>query len=617
MPNYAMMERVSKKFAEVFCFCAVIAGCATERPAPPSEAAPSMRLADNSVPLADIVIGDDPSWNVLFAAAELKEHLDRIAGASFAVVPVQSDGRKAIKIARTAGLGRQESRIAFSADGISLESGAFPEYAVWDFLHGYCFVSWLDPTDAGTIVPHDPNLSVLCKDRVSRPFFKGRSPVGGYEPELWGSNSPGWTNYLHAAYPSAFADRGFDEALDEISRRKRLFLRRMKAGGDFVSANHSFYWWYDRFWEKRNAGFERFRPGLFARGYEGSRVPPQLCFSNPETLQQTVADIRSYFDNGGRWGFHRGIDSVRFRWGEDTCCVEPMDNKKFCKCEECSRQYRPELASARAQHSDYWFGFVNRVAREISKSHPGKKISTLAYGTHCGVPSFRLEPNVIVHFCFMHNRIPYSERHGGEMRQLCDWRAAYQTRPFGLWMYNIFPNDWARRFTHVNGFPGFFARTLQREYLLLERLDIAENVFNCGFVDDYESFLSLRWMWNPREPLEALEDEYFSSYGAAAAPLKEFYRIVEERYCDKKNYPCALVPRNAFQTPEISWGVLGTGDVMRRLESLMAEAERLADNPLAKARVKNWKYGIWNYMREGYATYYGKSVRKAFLNSLW
>ena len=59
----------------------------------------------------------------------------------------------------------------------------------------------------------------------------------------------------------------------------------------------------------------------------------------------------------------------------------------------------------------------------------------------------------------------------------------------------------------------------------------------------------------------------------------------------------------AHQTAEIAWGVLGTDEVMQRLETLMDEAERIADTPIAKARVANWKYGVWDYMREGSVVY--------------
>ena len=558
-----------------------------------------MPLADGGKPLADIVIAPDADKNLQFAAEELKLHLDKITGGDFSIVTQPSEGRKVLRIAYNPKLGKQELSIAFSNAGVALEGGGFPEYAVWDFLRDYCGVKWLDPTDAGTIIPSDPNLAVKRKDRKDKPFAKGRNPTGNYAPELWGAGSPGWTNYLQVAYPSAFANGNFAAGIREVSRRKTLFLRRMKAGGEIANANHSFYWWYDRFLDKQNPRLERFRPELFAKGYEKSKEPPQLCYSNPEVISQTVADIRDYFDNGGYRTKYRNIGSTGYLWGEDVYCVEPMDNKSFCKCEECSRQYRPELADVKAQHSDYWFHFVNTVAKEIAKSHPDKKISTLAYGSRCGVPSFKLEPNVVVHFCFTCNRMPYAKRKETEVNQLRDWRAAYPKQPFGLWLYNTFPKERADRVTHVNCFPGFFAHVLKDEYELLDGLDISENIFNCGFVDDYENYLSLMWMWNPKKSFKTLEAEYFSSYGAAATPIKKFYDIVEERYCNPTNYPVDMIEKNAHQTARLAWGILGTGSTMKCLESLIAEAEYLADTPMARARVANWKAGIWDYMRHG------------------
>ena len=546
-----------------------------------------LRLAFHGFAAADIVVGRDPCENVRFAAAELKRHLDWITGGDFRIVESAGDGRRAVTVALAPGLGRQESRIAFSANGVSLESGAFPEYAVSDFLRDYCGVRWLDPTDAGTVVPRRPGLAVPRTDRTDRPFARGRHPTGAYDPELWDRDTPGWTNYLRAAYPSAFAKGTAAEALAEISRRKGRFLRLMKSGGDMTVANHSFYGWYDRFWNRGGARFERFRPELFAQGYEGEERPPQLCYSSPETVAQAVADARAYFDGGGT------------RWGADAFCVEPMDNCRFCRCGRCAAQYRPDRAAAFSEHSDYWFSFVNAVAAEVAKSHPGRRISTLAYYTHCGVPSFRLEPNVVVHYCFSCNRMPYAAEYAVQCRLLRGWRAAYPKRPFGLWMYNTFPKERIVREAGVHCFPGFFADKLRDEYQLLAILDVSENIFNCGFVDDYENFLSLRWMWNPLEPLDDLREEYFSSYGAAAGPLKEFYRIVEERYCSKSSYPPGLLARNAHQTAHVARDVLGTPEVMRRLGELMAEAERLADTPLARARVANWKNGIWLYMALG------------------
>ena len=75
---------------------------------------------------------------------------------------------------------------------------------------------------------------------------------------------------------------------------------------------------------------------------------------------------------------------------------------------------------------------------------------------------------------------------------------------------------------------------------------------------------------------------------------------MEERYCNPLNYPPEVLVENDYQDAHIAWDILGTADVVRDLEKLMAEAERLADTPLAKARVANWRAGIFDYMWAGY-----------------
>ena len=575
------------------------------------KSATEIQLAKKSVPLADIVIAPDADESLRFAADELKLHLDKITGASFSIVSRPAEGRKSLRIAYSPKLAQQELSISFSSAGVALESGGFPEYAVWDFLRDYCGVSWLDPTDAGTIIPSKPNLSLKRKNRKDRPFAKGRNPGNmfdgrrfnaSYSPELWAAGSRGWTNYLHIAYPSVFSNTcSFADAMREIDRRKKIFLRRMKAGGVISNTNHSYYWWYSRFWDRTHSKFEKFRPELFAKGYENSKSLPPICYSSPETLMQTIEDVRAYFDNGGFRITYPNIGRTGYFWGEDVYCIEPIDSGPFCNCENCTRQYRPDLEAVNAQHSDYWFGFVNKVAKALGESHPGKTISTLAYSTRCGVPTFNIEPNIVVHFCFSCNRIPYVAKHARQKQQIQDWREAYPSQLFGIWLYNTFPKEYSFRVTHVNCFPGFFAHVLKDEYDLFYKYDVAENIFYCGFVDDYENFLSLRWMWDPREALDALEKEYFSSYGKAMLPIKDFYRKIEERYCDSANYSSELLEKSVHQSAHIAWDILGTADLMRQLGALIAEAERLADTPLARARVANWKAGIWDYMKEGAA----------------
>ena len=80
----------------------------------------------------------------------------------------------------------------------------------------------------------------------------------------------------------------------------RLFLHRQRLGGQPYRANHSFYGYYERFWEKNPKAAEHWvekRPDYFAKGYRGQ--PPQMCFTDPGFVKQAIADARDYFDGEG------------------------------------------------------------------------------------------------------------------------------------------------------------------------------------------------------------------------------------------------------------------------------------------------------------------------------
>jgi len=108
----------------------------------------------------------------------------------------------------------------------------------------------------------------------------------------------------------------------------------------------------------------------------------QLCYSNEELFAETVRFARIQFD-------HFDMDVVSI--------MPPDGYTAICQCELCKGKESPELGP-RGNLSNYVWDFVNRVAMEIAKTHPGKKISNCAYGVYTEPPSSidKLEPNVQV-----------------------------------------------------------------------------------------------------------------------------------------------------------------------------------------------------------------------------
>lgn len=601
-----------------------------------------VRLAADGKAKAEIVIAKDAPRAVRFAAKELKAHLDAITGADFQILSHPSslvphplypifigacseaekydaleDENIVIDVSekRTVLVGRDEPVADDRMPDRWEARGSLN--ATYGFLRERCGVEWLDPTEAGTVIPKDPSLKVKTGVKLDRPFVRARDMA--IAPEEWDKKrSPKeWQTWLETAYPATMA-KGGERAVDEA---KKLFGIRMRLGGGNGRrhANHSFYWCYDRFWDTNNVNFIAFHPEWFSRhknrkdklgmaedgifsGYDLKKRPGQMCYSNPEFLKQTIVDVRAYFDVGGytnrysNQGVPCNAKHPVASWGRDVYCLEPMDNGAYCECERCTAMYDMKRKDDSGFRSDYWFTFVNAVAREIRKSHPGKKISTLAYGNgREGLPTFPIEDNVIVHFCWDSNREPNRQPLFDLQKDLLrQWHERYPKQELGLWFYNGFPHESGTWFNYLP-MPGFFGRLCSDEFKFIKRMNVCDTVFCCGAKDDFESFLTAYLMWDPDADYGKLKDRFFGSYGPAAKGIREFYDIVEERYCTIENW------KGFNRHPERghSWGFVIDGATMRRLRTCMKEAEAAvaaSGSDFEKARVRNWRVGYWNYM---------------------
>ena len=206
-------------------------------------------------------------------------------------------------------------------------------------------------------------------------------------------------------------DRKWPQYWEHVHAKRgqvRLFLHRMRAGGEPCEANHSFHGYYDRFWEQspdpENAKlFEERRPAYFAQGYEGR--PPQMCFTNPELVQEIVRDARRYFDSAAKG--HCGVAAG------DYFAVVPEDNDQWCKCARCRARLNESTRKkffTNDTASDLVLGFVNEVARQVGESHPGKYIATLGYCAYAYPPQFGSSAESVGSLLRKKARIPRSYR---------------------------------------------------------------------------------------------------------------------------------------------------------------------------------------------------------------
>ncbi len=461
-------------------------------------------------------------------------------------------------------------------------------YAVYDFIERFLGVRFYGPNPKNIIVPQIKKLEIK-KRRIQRtPAIKYRD----------GSLTFGWP----------FMKEQFMDATEDMLQ---LYMRRMRMGGHRWAANHAFTGFQDRFLKPNPARpeiFEGSHSEYFAMGREGTASERQFCYTNQAFIHQVAQDALRYFEG-------KGTIAEQVALG-DYFAVVPLDNANWCTCEECQKLLAIDKDNILGQHfncgtaTHYIWNFVNKVARELKRLAPGKKLAALAYHVYAYFPDgMALEDNIAVAPC-LHTRnywAPGMKRN--EMKFYKKWiqESKSSGRDIFLWSYLGFPTE-RGLVTDFHVFPGFNAHATG-EQVRMYAADGVKGVYLCGLSEQVDFYLTMKLFDNPTLNTDDILDEFFHLYfGEAAEPMKKFYAKIESVYSNPASYPFDIQTREAqlHQTKELAWKYLGTPEVMKELKEYIEEAEQIAKYPKEKERVNSWKVGIWNYMLVGFNDYYGK-----------
>lgn len=605
----------------------------------------ALTLVENGQPTSTIIIARKATKAAQLAAYELQHHIELITGVA---VPIFEDDHK-VRGTRllvgdstqaealgcsSAGFGSQEYMIKFLPTALvmlgtdkddrekvsydpydAFRFGTWPGlndqaatlYAVYDVLEKYCGVRWFNPTELGTVCPRRTTL-VLTQGRDVRrtPDFLDRSATI-YSPEgwessvgLWRRDAPQFAEVEKMSWPELRLR--FPNDWDFVHARRSacwLHLLRSRMGGDSFTCNHSFYGYYDRFWKKNEnpkaaERWEGEHPEFFATGYE--KQPPQMNYSNEAFIAQVVRDAEEYFATGKK--YQGAVASAGKFFG-----LAPMDNSSWSKDPETQKQLREDLRvpGFNGWASDYIWGFTNRVARELQKTHPDKYLLQLAYGTYTWHPSFPLEPNIAVDMC-LHTRNWWAPTTIQMDRGIVEqWAPEAGKRPMHCWLYWTFPKEVADN-GKFYAFPGFFAHTAAQQFRWLRESGI-QGIFFCGFGQMVEAYVACRMMNDVSLDVDRLLDEFFTmQYGAAGKPLRKFYEAVEKTYMSHQSYPPDMASgeaRGGHQTRSLAWAYLGIPRNMATFAAYIAAADAAKVTPLERQRVELFKKQVWEYMLAG------------------
>jgi hypothetical protein len=226
------------------------------------------------------------------------------------------------------------------------ERGSFN--AVCGFLHKLG-MRWYLPGELGEVLPSIPSIALPALDETVRPDFELRQ--FNFRFGTVGPETAQWAMRLG------------------IRNNERLQIAHgmdTMTGNDAIFAAHPD--WFALYGGKRH-----YTPGSSKN---------QLCYSNEELFRETVRFARAM------------LDQYKF---ESVSIMPPDGYTSICQCEKCKGKDSPER-NARGLLSDYVWDFVNRVAKEVGRTHPHAKVLNCAYGVYTLPPLKieKLEPNVLV-----------------------------------------------------------------------------------------------------------------------------------------------------------------------------------------------------------------------------
>lgn len=445
-------------------------------------------------------------------------------------------------------------------------------YATYDFLERFCGVRWYGAPENAVIIPSRKTLTVSGTDIR-------RSPALKYRDALWSGNWP----FMKGQWGPV--------TQPEI----HLFWRRLRLGGEKWAGNHTFH--------PRTIQTKLTAPEYQA---QGPGHGTQLCYTHPKLVAEVAQMARDFFD--GKENPPAGWKAVG-----DYFAIVPDDNSKFCECEQCQallesgKDMRTGQFSS-GEVSNYFFSFVNAVAREVAKTHPDKYVATLAYWNYAFAPrGFDIEPNVSIapclHTCYY---AVQEDMRDNDLQLYTEWIEKAEA-PLFLWNYYHHPME-AALINKFKCFPNVMvhetARTMRK---FID--DGIRGIFICGEQDMLEGYVIAKIWDDPTRDVDALIDEFFDLYfGAAAKPMKTFYLQLEKIACDRENYPRPFYRKNGIDWEGVAWTHLGTEKRMQRLGALIEEAEARARTALEKQRVAQWKDAFWKWMQDGRAEYLAKQA---------
>ncbi|MBO4648484.1 MAG: DUF4838 domain-containing protein [Lentisphaeria bacterium] len=511
---------------------------------PPATPKPALLLAENGQPKAVIVCADPKSAAL---ARELKYHLDRITGGDFRITNKKPAQGPFIELVPDSSL-PPETAVARTEKGRVLLSGPADglPLAVFYFLEKLgCRYLW--PGELGKVIPSKPTLHAPKMDLKAAPTLQARRVRHNVDSKPSSLS----TGMRLAGVRDLKVEQDYARLYSAKSVDHKGNSRMFRWHGQGARTHYQWGHAMGYLWKKYGAE----HPEYFALQANGSRSQaaapdrPRLCKSNPGLAEAIFHDAEEYFTTHPK----ANSRSVCLNDGGHTC---------FCMCENC-RKLDPVNAYpitmnirqpgggikpvAYVSLTDRVLFFFNRVAEQLVRKFPDKKLSIYIYSHYSTLPvKVRPHPAMVLYLTdFSYTNEARRQRCLNDYAKWCSFGNPVLFRPNALLGFAgaLAPQNYARKifndleFFKANGLVG-------TDY------DCNEKHWSCKGLTYYAL---LKAHWNPdRLDFDAILDDYCrSGFGPAAEEVKQYFlqveKITDQAAAERKPYLECYTPAAAAE----------------------------------------------------------------------
>ena len=519
-------------------------------------------LIENGQPRAEIIIAEKPARMTKLAAKELQTYLEKISGAKLEVRTTPTAGKAHIF------LGKSSHTEALKLATNGLENGAFRMASGADWL------ALVGPDD--DFVPIEPwgrMRSTAEQARVNGEFdtitgdtfwnnFSGLYMRYHQKLDVWDYDDAGTLNAVYA-FLRGLGVRWFapGELGEVVPRQATIVLPGVNktVKPDFGMRRFMFYTDHTGIGEKAiwtlrlglNQGHKIGGITQICHGMKFVLMRDEMKRTHPEMYlltggkRDTTTKGAGYPDLNSPLFFEQQLKYSRVmfdHYREPMISLDLVDGYGGLTSDDPKwrAQLTPERGWAGTMSDQVW-GYINRVALELYKSHPDRLVSGLAYSAYKMPPASieKLSPNLVL----IETRQRQSFWDGAKRSEHHTMREAWMKKlssgKYLTWDYTINARS------EQAGRPVFYTKQIARDlrelkgHTLGEMIEIYDHPAGKEASFGYDPFalehlnlyVTARLWWDAEQNLDALLADYFASYyGPAAKPMQAFAEFSEANW---------------------------------------------------------------------------------------